>query len=191
MAQLTHMPQMVGWDAFARNHISALKLFLFYALPLSVVPPAMIYYAGTEYGGHLLPALDTTRLDIICAVFFIAELIMTFIVAFIVQRMTEIADTRPAFEDAYKLSVVVATPLWLAPLFLFIPSFSLNITIGSLALVLSGVLLFSAVSPILKVKAESTFMLSSSLLAIGMVAWAIMMYLTLLTWSFVTYWVFA
>ncbi|HET7831509.1 MAG TPA: YIP1 family protein [Gallionella sp.] len=190
MAQITHMP-LLGWDAFARNHISALKLFLFYALPLSVVPPAMIYYAGVEYGGHLLPALDSTRLDIICAVFFIAELIMTFIVAFVVQRMTEIADTRPAFEDAYKLSVVVATPLWLAPLFLFIPSFNLNITIGSLALVLSGVLLFSAVSPILKVKPESTVMLSSSLLAIGMVAWAIMMYLTLLTWSFVAYDVFA
>lgn len=187
MAQLTQMPHYVGWEAFTRNHISVLKLFLFYALPLSVVPPAMIYYAGVEYGGHLLPSLSPMRLDVISIVFFIAELVMTFVVAFIVQRMTEVADTKPAFEDAYKLAVVVPTPLWLAPLFLFIPSFDLNITIGALALILSGVLLFYSVPPILKVKEESTIMLSSSILAIGMVAWAIMMYLTLLTWSFVTY----
>ncbi len=193
MAQsnLPHMPQSVLWDTFTSSHISTLKLFLLYALPLSLVAPVMIHYAGVTYGGHLLPALSEMRLDIIGSVFFVSELVMTFLVAFIIQRLGELTNVKPAYEDAYKLAVIVPTPLWLAPLFLFIPSFDLNITVGALAMILSGMLIFYGVPSILKVKDEGAIMLAGSILAVGLVAWAAMMFLTLLTWSFVTYWVFA
>jgi hypothetical protein len=170
-----------------RSHLSVLKMFLFYAVPLSVIPPAMIYYAGTMYGANILPAMEGVQLQTIGIVFFIVELAMTFLVAYFIQRLGEVIDIKPAFEDCYKLAVVVPTPLWLAPVFLFIPSFMLNLTTGAAALILSGILIFYTVPDILKVEEEGhAMLLSGSILAAGLVAWAAMMYLTLITWSFVT-----
>lgn len=185
MAQ-THIPHTGMWDTFTHSHMSVLTLFLLYAVPLSVVPPAMIYYAGVTYGGHLLPALTTTQLEAIGVVFFIAELAMTFVVASVIRRLGDVIDIKPAFEDCYKLAVVVPTPLWLAPLFMFIPSFMVNLTVISLALIFSGMLIFYNVPSILKVEEKGhAILLSGSILAAGAVAWAMMMYIILLSWSFV------
>lgn len=184
---LHHMPQFVGWDKFTHTHMSALKLFLFYALPLSIVPPAMIYYAGVTYGGYLLPAMSETQLQAIGIVFYLSELVMTFVVTYLIQRAGEVIDIKPDFDDAYKLAVVVPTPLWLAPLFLFIPSFTLNFTAGVAALMLSGMLIFYSVPDILKVEERGhAILLSGTILAIGAVAWAVMMYIALLSWSLIT-----
>lgn len=189
MAQLhmPHTPHSAAWDTLTHSHFSVLKMCLFYAVPLSVVPPAMIYFAGVMYGGNMLPTLTEMQLETIGVVFFMVEIAMTFVVAYIIQRLGDVIDIKPAFGDCYKLAVVVPTPLWIAPLFLFIPSFMLNLALGAAALILSGMLIFYTVPAILKVEEEGhAMLLSGSILAAGLVAWAAMMYLTLITWSFVT-----
>ncbi len=185
MAQinLRKMPQLVGWDTFSHSHMSVVKLCLAYALPLSVVPPAMLYYAGVTYGA----GLSATQLQFVGAVLFIAELVMTFVVAYVIQSLGEVIDIKPAFEDCYKLAVVVPTPLWIAPLFLYIPSFMLNVTVVAAALILSGILIYYSVPAVLKVEEKGhAILLAGSILAAGAVAWAVMMYITLLTWGFAT-----
>jgi Yip1 domain len=175
------------WDTFTHSRMSVLRMFVFYAVPLSVIPPAMIYFAGTMYGGHLLPVLSSMQLQTIGIVFYIAELVMTFLVATVIRSLGDVVDIKPAYEDAYKLAVVVPTPLWIAPIFLFIPSFMLNLAIGAAALILSGMLIFYNVPSILKVEEEGhAILLSGSILAVGMVAWAALMLLTFLSWSFIT-----
>lgn len=175
------------WDTFTGSRMSVLKLFFLYAVPLSIVPPAMIYYAGATYGGHLLPVLTSIQLQSIAIVFYVVELVMTFLVAIVIQRMGDVVDIKPAFEDCYKLAVVVPTPLWISPVFLFIPSFIFNLSIGAVALILSGILIFRNVPAILKVEEEGhAILLSGSILAAGMVAWVAIMYLTFLSWSFIT-----
>jgi hypothetical protein len=181
------MPRSLLWDALTHSHIPAVKMCLFYAAPLSVIPPTMVYFAGVRYGGNILPALSEIQLLAIGVVFFLVEVAMTFLVAYFIQRLGEVIDIKPDYADAYKLAVVVPTPLWLAPLFLFIPSFGLNLTVGAAALVLSGMLIFYTVPSILRVADEGrAILLSGSILAAGLVAWAAMMYLTLITWSFVS-----
>jgi len=189
MAQLhmPHMPHFAAWDTLTHSHISVLRMCLFYAVPLSIVPPAMIYYVGMVYGGSLLPALSMMQLQTIAVTFFLVEVAMTFVVAYAIQRTCGIIDMKPAYEDCYKLAVVVPTPLWLVPLFMFIPSFMLNLSAGSAALIFSGLLIFYAVPSILKVEEPGhAVLLSGSILAVGLVAWGAMMYLGLLTWSFVS-----
>lgn len=183
---LPHTPLVEMWDVFTRTHMSTLKLCFLWAFPLSIVPPAMLYYAAVTYGSQLLQ-LTEMQLITIVALFLIVEMAMTFIVATLIQYTGEVIDIRPDFEDAYKLAVVVPTPLWLAPLFLFIPSFILNITVGALALILSGMLIFYNVPAILKVEEKGhAMLLSGSILAVGMVAWAVLMYVTLLSWGWIT-----
>jgi Yip1 domain len=190
MAQLhmPHIPHYEGWDTLARSHISVLKLFFLYALPLSVLPPVMLYYSGIEHSGNfILPIMNEMQLKVIGVVFFVTELVMTFLIAYIIQRLSELVDIKPAFEDAYKLAVVVPTPLWLASLFLFIPSFILNLTVGSVAMVISGMLIYYGVPSILKVEEKGhATLLSGAILAAGLVGWAAMMYLTLITWNWVS-----
>jgi hypothetical protein len=158
-----------------------------YAVPLSIVPPVMIYYAGMMYGGHLLPVLNTMQLMVIGTVFFVCELAMTFIVASLISGLGDLIDIKPRFEDCYKLAVIVPTPLWLAPLFLFIPSFMVNLTVASAAMILSGILIFYCVPAVFRIEEEGhATLLSGSILAVGMVALAAMMYLTFLSWSFIT-----
>lgn len=182
------MSEVMGWDTFSHSHISVMRLFFLYALPMSVVPPVMIYYAGVTYGVHLLSSLSPMQLQAIGIVFFFAELVMTFLVAAVIQRLGEWEEIKCAFEDCYKLAIVVATPLWLAPLFLYIPSVTLNLTIGAAALMLSGILVFYSVPAILKVDEKGhAILLSGSILAVGLVAWAAMLYLTLLTWGFAAF----
>jgi hypothetical protein len=168
--------------------MSVLKLFFLYALPLSLLPPVMLHFSGVAYGGRfILPALNEMQLQVIGILFFVAELAMTFLVAYIIQRLGKMVDIKPAFEDAYKLAVVVPTPLWLASLFLFIPSFMLILMVGSAAMIASGILIYYGVPLILKVEEKGhAVLLSGSILAAGMVAWIAMMYLTLFTWSWVT-----
>lgn len=186
MAQL-HLPHTGVWDAFTHSHMSVLTLFLLYAVPLSVIPPVMIYYAGVTYGGDLLPVMSAMQLQTIGIVFFLTELAMTFLVAYVIQRFGDVIDIKPAFEDAYKLAVVAPTPLWLAPLFLFIPSLIFNVTVVAAALMISGILIFYSVPSILRVEEKGhAMLLSGSILSAGTVAWAAMMYITLITWSMVT-----
>lgn len=187
MAQLhlPHMSETIGWEKFTHVHLSVLKLFVFYWLPLAIVPPAMIYYAGVTYGGHLLPELSIARLTTIGIVFYLTELVMSFVMANVIQRFAEFAEIKAPFDDAYKLAVVIPAPLCLAPLFLFIPSFMLNLSVAAAALILSGILIYYSVPPILKVEERGhAILLSGTILTAGMVAWAAMMYLTLLTWGF-------
>lgn len=184
---LPQLRESVVWNTLTHAHLSVLKMFVFYALPLSVIPPVMIYYAGINYGGILLPALSSIQLLTIGVAFFLVELAMTFIVAYFIKRLGEVVDIQPAYEDSYKLAVLVPTPLWIAPVFLFIPSFVFNITIGAAALMLSAILIFVGVPSILRVEEEGhAILLSASILAVGLVAWAAMMFLTLITWSFVS-----
>ena len=182
-----HTPLSNRWATLTHTHISVLKLFFFYAVPLSVLPPLMFYYAGVTYGGKGLPLLSSAQLQLLGTVFFLTELAMTFLVAYIVQSLVEWVDSKPAFEDAYKLAVVVPTPLWLVSLFLFIPSFIVNITAGAAALILSAILIYYTAPSLLKVEERGhAILLSGSILSAGMVAWALMMYITLLTWNWIS-----
>ncbi len=188
LPHIPHMPHMQAWNTLTRGHIPVLKMFFLYALPLSVLPPVMLHYAGVTYGGVSgVPTLNELQLQTVGVVFFIAELAMTFLVAWIIQQLGSFIDIKPAYEDAYKLAVLAPTPLWLAPLFLFIPSFLLNLAAASAALVLSAMLIYYGVPDILKIEERGhAILMSGSILSVGLVAWVAMMILTLITWSWVT-----
>lgn len=185
--KMLHLPEFHGLEYVARAHLSVAKLFFLYALPLSIIPPLMLYYAGTMYRENLLLDFTSPQLQTIGVVFFVTELLMLFAMAALIQRIGEVIDLHPSFEDAFKLAVIAPTPLWLAPLFLFIPSFTVNLLVGPLALIAAGGLIYYSVPSVLKVEEKGHAMLLSGwICSAGMVAWAAMMYLTLLTWNAVT-----
>lgn len=202
-----------AWKRWVRrNHFPTARMFLLYVLPLSALPPLMLYYAGTHYE-LLLTALAERQVMIIGLVFFIAELVMTFLLAAFIEGLgnaaSRIVHTRyeildyPApetpsegitqpyrkidFRDAYTLAAISPTPLWLASLGLFVPNVGFVAALGAFALVMSLYLLYSAAPTVLKIAGKGEGILMGwVLVTVGMVGWAAMMYLTFLTWGYVT-----
>lgn len=203
-----------GWKYFARSHLSVATLFFFYVLPMSIIPALMLYYAGTTYRENLLPALtlSASQMQSLSVVFFLVELAMVFVVAWAVQWMANAAfkvlhgrqallkypaeEPTPAvpeevrkveYHEAFTLAAVAPTPLWLGSLCLFIPSFMVDLTIGTLGLIGAAAIIYYAAPAIFKIEEKGEGILMGYLLIIpGMIAWAAMMYLTLLVWSGIT-----
>lgn len=196
------------------HHAPTVSMFIFYVLPLSAIAPLMFYYAGTHYSNIVLVStLNTVQLTFISSVFFIAELAMTFILAGFIQWLgnaafrivhtqyemlyyptpektsegTLLERRRVDFRDAYTLAAIAPTPLWLVSLALFIPSFTVVATLGVIALSLSMYILYSATPTLLRIEGKGEGVLMGwVLLSTGMVGWAAMMYLTFITWAYVT-----
>ena len=57
---LTHLIQIpfsssAGWDEIRSRQPAIIKLFMLLVLPMSLIPPVMLYYAGTHYGDAFIP----------------------------------------------------------------------------------------------------------------------------------------
>lgn len=207
-----HLPQPAAFEPSRRrafDHIlPAFGMFAMYVLPFSAIAPFMLYYAGTHHHIVLLSTLDSNQLAFISAVFFVTELVMTFVMAACIQwlgnAVSKIAQTRydipdltdasiPLrkhkinFHEAYTLAALAPTPLWVASLALFSPNFAVVAIFGMIGLSLSMYILYAATPTILKIEhpGESALM-GWVFLSIGMVGWAAMMYLTFITWAHIT-----
>lgn len=219
--QLAHFPflshSLHSFEVFKhevrQQHFPTAAMFFLYVLPLSAIPPLMFNYAGTHYSDAFLSGLSEWALMTIGSVFFVAELVMTFILAAFIQWLgnatfrimhtryemlsyptpdkpdkgTLIQFRRVDFRDAYTLAAISPTPLWLASFALFIPNFVTVATFGAFGLILSLYILYAATPTVLKIDEKGEGILMGWVLLItGMIGWATMMYLTLLTWGYAT-----
>lgn len=57
----TPFSSSTGWDELRSRRPSVVSLVMFIVLPMSLIPPVMLYYAGTHYGDASFPGLATRR----------------------------------------------------------------------------------------------------------------------------------
>lgn len=175
-----------GWRSLARVHPSVIKLYLFYVLPLSLIAPAMLYYAGITYGGKLLPAVNPGELLTMSIVFYVAELFIVPVMAAVIQQLGAVIDVKPKYQHAFTLAAVAPTPLWIAPLFLFVPSVLVNILVSAFAMLFAALLIFRGVDPVFKLDEPGhSLLMAGAIFAAGLVAWIILVVLALVTWGYV------
>ena len=174
-----------GWAWLMRVHPSVLTMFLFYAAPLSLLPPAMLLYAA-HAGDSMLGNLSMNEAWRLATLFYLAELIMVPLMAAIIQRVGDMVQSRPAYHDAFTFAAVAPTPLWLSSLALFVPSQSFNALVSVAALFASGILIFEGSRRVFHLDDEgSARLLTGSILAAGLVAWAALMGLAFAGWNWV------
>ncbi|MBS4097705.1 MAG: DUF1282 family protein [Sulfuricella sp.] len=174
-----------GWDSLSHSHIAVTPMYLLFALPLSFIPPLMLYYAGTHFPNEVMLLPKGAGLQQVCVTFFFAEQVMLFLMAGAVQRLGEtlLCDLEPSYENSFKLAATAATPLWLVPLFLFVPNPVLNLAIAPLALLAASLLIHQGVPRIFRIEEEGRATLySASIILAGIAGWAVMLYIGALTW---------
>ena len=173
-----------GWSRVVHSKPSIHQLYLLHVIPFSLIPALMVYFSGSEYGGHLLPALSSSKLFLVATIIFVVQLVAVPIMGVIIRQLGEVAEIHPSYHDAFTLAAIAPTPLWLAPIFLFVPSISVNLVVVSLAMLATAGLIYYGVPVVFHLKEKGrAILMFGAVLTAGVIAWGFLMISTLVVWG--------
>jgi hypothetical protein len=76
-----------GWPDLVRFHPGILKVLLLLVLPFSLLPPVMLYFAGTHYPEAFGPAAHQRDWAAVAAVFLVAELATYALMGWLIRQV--------------------------------------------------------------------------------------------------------
>ncbi|MGB7990011.1 MAG: Yip1 family protein [Candidatus Methylophosphatis roskildensis] len=165
-----------GWLDLVRLHPTVARMFLFYVVPMSLIPAAMIFYAGISNHELLVPRVSSGEALMVAVAFLLAELAMVPLMAMVIQQMGELVDIRPDFHDSFMLAAVAPTPLWLASLALFLPSTPALVLLMALAWIGCAALIYHGTPPLFGLQDHrKSRLLSHFVIGAGVMAWVTLM----------------
>ncbi len=184
---LMQMPKMIfsfheGWDEVIRIHPSIIRLFTWMVLPLSLLPPAMIYYAGGHYGDVFAPGVSPQQWYTAAGIFLVAELLTVPAMAWLIHLIvTKTYNVNAEYHECFTLAAIAPIPLWLSSLALFVPSLPTNIVIGFLALVCSTGLIYHGVYSLFQMRENlQAFQMATVIAGTGLFVWLLLMQIVLM-----------
>lgn len=170
-----------GWDELIRIHPSIARLFLFLVLPLSLLPPAMIYYAGGHYGDVFSLGVSPRQWHLAAAIFFIAELLTVPAMGWIMHLACRANDVPADYHDCFTLASIAPIPMWLSSLVLFIPNLLLCVVVGALGLIASLALTYRGMYALFRMHEDLRAMqMATVVTGAGLLAWLVLMQIVLL-----------
>jgi hypothetical protein len=179
------MPRMIfsfhaGWDELIRIHPSIARLFALLVLPLSLLPPAMIFYAGGRYGEVFAPSVTPGQWHAAAGIFFVAELLTVPAIAWIIHQVSRVNDVATDYHACFTLAAVAPIPLWLSSLALFIPNLLTNVVVGGVALLCSVGLIYHGVYALFGMRDDLKAMQMATVIAgTGLLAWLLLVQIVL------------
>ncbi|MDD2881111.1 MAG: Yip1 family protein [Rhodoferax sp.] len=180
------MPKMIfsfteGWDDLIRIHPSVIRLFALLVLPFSLLPPAMIYYAGGSYGDVFVPGLTTAQWREAAGVFFLAELLTVPLMAWLIHLVCKINNVTTNYKSCFTLAALAPVPLWLSSLVLFVPNLFVGVVVGGLALLCSVGLIYRGVYALFHLRDDLHALQMATVIAgVGLCMWLLLMQIVLI-----------
>lgn len=167
-----------GWQELEQAHPSVARIFLLLALPFSLLPPFMLFYAGTNYGDALFPGSAGRQWDLIAIIFFLGEMITFGAMGWLIREVATTYKAELSLHDAYLLAAICPVPLWLSSLSLFVPSLSFNASVSLFALGISCAIIYHGLYALAhmrdKILAAS---FTYTIMGAGISAWALLIFL--------------
>lgn len=182
----SQMPKMIlsfhdGWDDLIRVHPSIARMFALVVLPLSLLPPAMIYYVGGNYGDVFAAGVSPEQWHASAAIFFFAELLTVPLMAWLMQAVSRVNDVPADYHVCFTLAAIAPIPLWLSSLVLFIPNLAIGVAVGALALLCSLGLTYRGVYALLRMHDEvRALQMATVTTGAGLLAWLLLMQIALM-----------
>lgn len=165
-----------GWVELEGIHPSLVKLFGLVVLPLSLLPPAMLYFVGGQHGDVFVQGWSTKAWGGIATAFFLTELFTFFVMGWLIRQVVKIHGAGISGHDAYMLAGIAPIPLWLSSLALFVPSLAFNAAVSILALAASGSLIYHGVYALCHMHEEvSAAAVTQTVMGAGLIAWALLL----------------
>lgn len=173
-----------GWEELIASKPTMHRLFLLHVLPFSLIPPVMIYIVGQSHTILFFDLLPGSKLLLVSVILFFIQLVVVPVMASILRQLAEIADSHPTYREAFVLAAVAPTPLWMAPIFLFVPDIIVNMGITSLAMMASAGFIYYGIPTVFKVKEQGhVYLLFGAILMAGATAWGFLMVSTFVIWG--------
>ena len=193
MTKLSHALGLIlhpkkEWQKISQEKNDVTGLLFGYVMIMALIGPAAGYY-GTTTNGWQIGDADAIRLThesalTISILYYIAVVVSVMGLGFMVRWMCRTYGGNSTLEQGVALSTYVATPIFLVGIVEIFPILWLNLMIGLAGLTYSVYLLYSGVPIMMKISEDKGFLMSSALLAIGMVALVSLLAITALMWGF-------
>jgi len=172
-----------AWPELQRRQLSIPLIAWALVLPLSLLPPILLYYAGTHYGEHFMAGFASKEWRFITTILFLAELLTFFVMGWLIHSVVAGKDLAISYEDAYLLAAIAPVPLWLSSLALLAPSLVFSVVAVLIAMGLSSTLIYQGLRalshrPDTDVEAMSA---TYTIMAASFLAWALLM---VMVWAF-------
>lgn len=167
------------WPELARVDSTVARAFWFLVVPLSLLPPAMLYLAGSHYGDVFFEGFSSKRWDHIAIIFFLGEIASVSLMGWVIKQVANAWDAQVSFRNAYLLAAIAPIPLWVSSLGLLVESLAFNVALTFVALAVSCGLIFQGVRSFCQISeiedigkaAEITRLVFGA----GLIVWALFM----------------
>ncbi len=170
-----------GWDELHRSRPSVTSLMFNLVLPFSLLPVAMVLYAGHVNGAYYAPGVSLDRWNLVAALFLLAELVTVPLMAWVLCQIAESRHLQADYQDGFVMASAAAVPLWLSSLALFWPNMAVNVAGALAGLLGSFALLYHGMPEMFGTDEDvDSLDLAYSAISAGGAAWAILMALVLL-----------
>lgn len=165
-----------AWFVFDKTHPRLHRIFFFLVLPLSLLPPAMLYYAGTYHGDAFSPGFSERNWTNIGLLFLVAEMATIAAMGPLIQWISWLNGAKVNLQNAYLLAFVAPLPLWLSSLGLIVPNFFFVSAVSVVALVLACFIIYHGVATLLHIAEDIVAgSIAYGIMACGMIAWALLL----------------
>lgn len=173
-----------GWKQVMKLSPAIHQLFIFYVIPLCLIPSLIIANAQKSPAWEVLSILNPKTLPAVAWSLFIIQLVVVVMMAVVMRELADIVKSKISFKHAFTLAAICPTPLWLSAIALFIPNSLVVIAAVCLAMMASVGLIFYGVPEVYKIrnKGQSTLLFGGILIA-GVVAMGFLMVATLVVWG--------
>lgn len=176
------------WEKILAGDPSAGGVFLRHTWLFALIPPLCGYYGTTQLGWSLgnAPPVKLTEGSAaqIAVLYYLAILVVTFSMASMIRWMSTTYGARQSFGNCMALASYSATPLFLVGALEAYPVLWVNLLAGLPALAFTIYLFYTGVPVVMNIAPERGFLLSSAMLAFGLVALTAMLAVTALLWGF-------
>jgi len=93
-----------GWKELQQRRFSIPALAWLVVLPMSLLPPVMLYYAGTHYGDAFVASFGDKEWLFITTILFLAELLTFFLMGWLIHAVANDQGISIVYQDAYLLA---------------------------------------------------------------------------------------
>lgn len=172
-----------GWRELQRLNLSVPFLAWVVVVPMSFLPPVMLYYAGTQYGDSFLAGFGGKEWRFITTILFLAELLTFFVMGWLIKAVLDTYKLTVSYQQAYMLAAIAPLPLWLSSLALLVPVLAVSVVAVFAGLALSCALVYQGVRFLCHRTDRDVEAMSATytIMAASVLAWGVLM---AMVWAF-------
>ncbi|MBW5801760.1 YIP1 family protein [Halomonas elongata] len=175
---LLPITRTAGWKELQQRRPSNPTLAWSLVLPMSLLPPILLYYAGTHYGDDFMAGFGDRQWRFITTILFLAELLTFFVMGWLIHAVVNAThELSIDYQNAYLLAALAPLPMWSASILLLIPSLLLNVIAELGALALSCSLIYHGLQALCERRSNDVVTMSATytVMAAGVLAWGVLL----------------